>query len=159
VLRREVVWAVVSDCLVCRELNGEVPLPGGFVYEDEQVAAFHVPPLPELGRPEPYLGHLLVVTRRHTPSLAELNDAESAAVGRAAARLAHALEDAGGAERVFSATVGTGIPHFHLHLLPRYPETPTDVAWHSLDEWDGARRGDPESIAELASRLQASIGT
>jgi diadenosine tetraphosphate (Ap4A) HIT family hydrolase len=149
----------MSDCLVCRELRGEVPLPGGMVCEDEHVAAFHVPPLPELGRPRPYLGHLLVVTRRHTPSLARLNDDESAAVGRTAARLARALEDAAGAERVFSAVVGTGIPHFHLHLLPRYPKTPPDVPWHSLDDWEGARRGDPDSIAALVVRVQASIGT
>jgi diadenosine tetraphosphate (Ap4A) HIT family hydrolase len=99
----------------------------------------------------------MVVTRRHAPSLADLNDEEAAAVGRAAARLARALSDVGGAERVFSAVVGTGVPHFHQHLLPRYPDTPPDVPWHSVDDWEGATRGDPASIAELVSRLRADL--
>ena len=147
----------MSECLICRELSGEVTLPGGFVYEDDRVAAFHVPPLPELGRPAPYLGHLLVVTQRHVPTLAELSDEEAAAVGTAVARLASVLTDDGGAERVFSAVVGTGVAHFHQHLLPRYPETPADVPWHSPDEWDGARLGDADSIAELVAALRAAL--
>jgi diadenosine tetraphosphate (Ap4A) HIT family hydrolase len=57
----------------------------------------------------------------------ELTPEEGAAVGRAAARLAKALTDAGGAEWVYSAVIGTGVPHFHLHLLPRFAGTPRDV--------------------------------
>jgi histidine triad (HIT) family protein len=49
------------------------------------------------------------------------------------------------------------VPHFHLHLLPRYPETPPDVPWHAVDEWDGARHGCAEEIAALAERLRASL--
>ena len=147
----------MTDCLVCRELSGEVALPGGFVYEDDRVVAFHVPPLPELGRPAPYLGHVLVATRRHVAALADLTDDEASAVGRTAARLARALTEVAGAERVFSAVVGTGVPHFHQHLLPRYPETPPEIPWHSPDEWDGARRGDVGSITDLASRLRARL--
>lgn len=148
----------MSDCLVCRELTGHLDVPGGFVYEDNVVAAFHIPPLPELGRPTPYLGHLLIVTRRHAAELSDLTDEESAAVGRAAAVLARVLKHVAGAERVYSAVVGTGVAHFHQHLLPRYPETPAEVPWHSPDDWAGARRGDPDSIAGLAARLRAGLG-
>lgn len=35
----------VNGCDVCREVAGEVELPGGFVWEPESVVAFHVPPL------------------------------------------------------------------------------------------------------------------
>ena len=30
-----------ADCLICRELCGDVVLPGGFLFEEESVAAFH----------------------------------------------------------------------------------------------------------------------
>ena len=56
---------MAPDCLVCGELSGEVPVPGGMLAERAHALAFHVPPMP--GRGEPYLGHLLVVTRRHVP--------------------------------------------------------------------------------------------
>lgn len=147
-----------ARCLVCRELRGDVPLPGGFLLEDAAAAAFHYPPLEELGEnPRPYLGHLLVVTRRHVARLGELRDDESATVGRMAARLAWALTEAGGAEWVYSAVIGTGTPHFHLHLLPRYPGTPSDVPWHSVDEREGGRHGGADEIAELVARLQTSL--
>jgi diadenosine tetraphosphate (Ap4A) HIT family hydrolase len=149
--------AVDAACLVCRELRGDVPVPGGFVWHDGAVVAFHVPPLDEIGSPRPYLGHLLIVTRRHVARLGDLTDDESVAVGRAAARLARALTEAGGADWVYSAVIGTRVPHFHLHLLPRYPGTPRDVAWHQVDEWEGAPRGGSQEIAELIGRLGAHL--
>ena len=143
-----------AECLICRELRGDVPVPGGFLWQEEVAVAFHVPPLDEIGNPRPYLGHLLIVTRRHVARLGELTDEESAAVGRAAARLARALTDAGGAEWVYSAVIGSGVPHFHLHLLLRYAGTPREVAWYEVDEWDGGPHGGAQEIADLAERLR-----
>ena len=148
---------VREECLVCRELRGDVAVPGGFLMEDATATAFHYPPLEEVGNSRPYLGHLLVVTRRHVARLGELTDDESATVGRMAAQLARALTEAGGAEWVYSAVVGNSVPHFHQHLLPRYPGTPRDVPWHSVDEWEGARHGGAHEIAELAHRLQTAL--
>jgi histidine triad (HIT) family protein len=149
--------AVGAECLVCRELHGDVEVPGGFLWHDEAAVAFHVPPLDEIGNPRPYLGHLLIVTRRHVARLGELTDDESSAVGRAAARLARALTEAGGAEWVYSAVIGTGTPHFHLHLVPRYPDTPREVAWHEVDEWEGGPHGGAEEIAKLVEQLRTRI--
>jgi diadenosine tetraphosphate (Ap4A) HIT family hydrolase len=144
-----------DDCLVCDELAGTVDVPGGLLWEEETAAAFHLPPLP--GRGDPYLGHLLVVARRHAPGLGDLTPDEAAAVGRGAAALARALTEAAGATWVHSAVAGRAVPHLHLHLLPRYAHTPDDVAWHAVDSWPGARRGDAGEIAALADRLRASL--
>jgi histidine triad (HIT) family protein len=148
-----------SACLVCRELRGDVVVPGGFLWEDEWAVAFHVPPLEEIGNARPYLGHLLIVTRRHVARLGELRDGESATVGRAAARLARALTDAGDAEWVYSAVIGTGVPHFHLHLLPRYSGTPREVPWYAVDEWEDGPHGGAEEIADFAERLRPLLQT
>ena len=40
-----------AGCLVCRELRGDVALPGGFLLEDAAAAVFHYPPLEEIGNP------------------------------------------------------------------------------------------------------------
>lgn len=143
------------ECLVCQELRGEVAIPGGFLWQDGSVVAFHLPPLEDRGGPRPYLGHLLVVTRRHVARLDDLTDDESSAVGRAAARLAGALTGAGGAEWVYSAVIGTAVPHFHLHLIPRYPGTPREVVWHEVGQWEGAPHGGANEIGELAGRLRS----
>jgi histidine triad (HIT) family protein len=78
---------MVVDCLVCRELTGAIAVPGGFLWEDERVVAFHKPPLDEVANLRPYLGHLQIVTWRHVPGLGDLTDDESASVGRAATRV------------------------------------------------------------------------
>jgi histidine triad (HIT) family protein len=145
-----------GSCLVCREVRGEVAIPGGFLRDDDRILAFHVPPLEEIGNPSPYLGHLMVVTKRHVARLGDLTDEEAAAVGRAAAALAGALP-AAGADWVYAAVIGTGTPHFHLHLVPRYPETPRDLAWYATDEWDDARRGGAAEIEAFVEPLRASL--
>jgi diadenosine tetraphosphate (Ap4A) HIT family hydrolase len=144
-----------NECLVCREIRGDIPIPGGFLANEELTVGFHMPPLDEVGNQRPYLGHLLIVTRRHVARFADLTEDEGAAVGRMAARLARTLCEAGGAEWVYSAVIGTGMPHFHLHLLPRYPETPHEVRWYAVDEWEGGRHGGADEIAAFVARLRA----
>ena len=106
----------VAGCDVCGEIAGEVELPGGFIWESEFVVGFHVPPLLE---PEPQLGHLLIVPRRHADTWADLNREEASQIGVAAATLGGALRRATNAERLYSAVIGHHSPHFHLHLFPR----------------------------------------
>lgn len=142
-----------DDCLVCRELDGLVEVPGGFLWQDDCVTAFHIPPIPQ--NPRPYLGHLLVATRRHVARFGDLTPQEGAAVGRAASRLARALTDSGGADWVYSAVIGTGVAHFHQHLVARYPDTPRELPWH--EEWKEGPHGGPDEIAALAQRLRGGL--
>jgi hypothetical protein len=44
-----------------------------------------------------------------------------------------------------------------VHLLPRWPGTPDDVAWHGVDEWAGARRGGPIEIETTVASLRTRI--
>lgn len=144
--------ALAQSCLVCDELEGRVDLPGGFVAETELAVAFHVPPLP--GRPEPYAGYLMVSPRRHgAAGFADLDDAEARDMGALMARASRALREQGAA-RVYSATIGHGVEHLHVHVVARWPETPEDVAWHRVDEWPGARRLDAAGVADLTGRLR-----
>jgi diadenosine tetraphosphate (Ap4A) HIT family hydrolase len=75
----------MASCLVCGKLSGEVAVHGGFVYEDELIAAFHAASVERPDEPA-YLGHL-VVTKRHVLGLSDLTDDEAGAVGVAAKRL------------------------------------------------------------------------
>ncbi|MCP9484835.1 MAG: HIT domain-containing protein [Gaiellaceae bacterium MAG52_C11] len=146
----------MNDCLVCREVAGEVELPGGCLIDEEHVLAFHVPPSEQY--PRPYLGHMLLVTRRHAPGFEDLTDAEAAGIGVATATLARALR-AAGADHVFSSRIGTGVPHLHVHVVPRWPGTPDHVRWYEVDEWEGARRGGPAEVASFAAELAPSLAT
>lgn len=139
-------------CLVCAEQTGAVDLPGGLL-DDGSVLTFHVPPLDE--RPV-YAGHLLVTPRRHAADFAALDSDEAAGVGIAICRYSRALKSLG-ARHVYLATIGHRVEHLHVHLLPRWPETPEHVAWNEIDEWDGARQVGPSEIEQLMDDLRRAL--
>lgn len=139
------------SCLVCDEIAGLIPAPGGFLHDDKSSVGFHAPPAP--GNTSPYLGHLMVAPRRHVASWSGLDDGETASVSVGIRDLSGLLESAG-AERVYVAVIGTHMDHLHVHLLPRWPGTPREVPWHSVDEWEGARHGDAHAVEATVTRLR-----
>lgn len=144
----------MPECDVCGEVSGKLSLPGGLLWDTEDVVGFHVPPLRE---PSPMLGHLLITPRRHVDTWAELTEEEAAGVGVAAAGLGRALRAVTGAERLYSAVMGHHSPHFHLHLFPRYPQTPGEFSFLRVDEWEGTPKGGARQIAAFADRLRGQL--
>jgi diadenosine tetraphosphate (Ap4A) HIT family hydrolase len=147
--------SVSSSCLVCGEVAGRVNVPGGLLRDDGRVVGFHLPPL---GEPSVYAGHLLVSPRRHASGFADLTRDEASAVGIAMSCLSAALSSVG-ATRVYTATIGHNIDHLHVHLIARWPETPLDVPWHSIDDWPGARRITDAEISEFVEQLRSATIT
>jgi|SRR5579863_2515244 len=140
----------MSNCVVCDEVSGTVSVPGGGLRLGDRSLVFHAPPLNTI---DVFLGHLLVVPRRHVADFADLENAEAADVGVALHAAARALKNAG-ATRVYVMTIGHAVEHLHVHVIPRWPETPADVVWHSVDEWSGARRGTFDDAAVFARQLE-----
>jgi diadenosine tetraphosphate (Ap4A) HIT family hydrolase len=143
------------DCLICRKQRGDFYVPGGTIYADDLVYSSHAH-FPE-GQPTVYLGWLSVETRRHIPGLAELTDDEGRALGEAIARLSRALKAIAGAEHVYAFVLGHGVPHLHIHLLPRYAETPHEYWGVRIDEWPEAPRGDNQRVSALCEQLRAYL--
>jgi histidine triad (HIT) family protein len=150
---QEVVQAARPDCRVCAEINGTIDVPGGNLYAADGVVGFHHPPLNDR---KAYAGYLFIAPRRHARGLADLKDLEAASLGRAMRVLSKALESIG-ATRVYAATIGHHDDHLHVHVVPRWPDTPPNVKWHAVDEWEGARRLDRVAIVELCEALRGSL--
>jgi diadenosine tetraphosphate (Ap4A) HIT family hydrolase len=146
-------------CFVCAKHRGDLPVPGGLVWQDELVVATHrimMTPKGEAVR-EVYLGHLIVEPRRHAAELAELTDAEASAMGVASARLSRSLMSVLPVEHIYAMIVGDEVPHVHLHLLPRYVGTPREYWWDRVDEWPDAPRGDEHAVSKLVERLRVGV--
>jgi len=74
------------------------------------------------------VGQCVVIPRRHAPTLLDLEESEGLAVMSAAKRVSRALVDAYKPDGVLlyqNNGVGSGqeVPHFHLHVVPRQPES------------------------------------
>ena len=146
---------MTDSCLVCRKHRGELPIPGGAICEDDLVFASHVF-IPE-DKEEVYLGWLVLEPKRHAPGLPDLTDREARHFGLMSSRLSRALKEATGAEWVYAFVLGHHVPHLHLHLFPRYPNTPREYWWPRIDEWPDAPRGGEDEVAEVAQRIRDAL--
>ena len=150
----------LAGCFVCRKHRDRgLLMPGGPVAQDELIIVSQIVTPEAMGRQgtAAYLGHLFVEPLRHAAGLADLRGAESRAVGWWCTRASQALTDVAGAEHVYAAVIGDGVPHLHVHLLPRYPGTPREYWWTRVDEWPQARRGSIADIEALVQQLRAYL--
>jgi histidine triad (HIT) family protein len=105
---------MMSDCLFCKIVEGKIPAK--IVHQDADTIAFE-----DIDPQAPV--HLLVVPRKHVPTLNDLAPEDDALMGklfRVAAKLAR---DRGLADRGWRAVVNVNrdahqlVFHVHVHLL------------------------------------------
>jgi diadenosine tetraphosphate (Ap4A) HIT family hydrolase len=144
-----------AECFVCRKHRGEIPEPGGAIYDDDVVRAGHAGLGPD-GEPA-YLGYLFVEPKRHAAGLGDLTNHEAEALGLLVTRLSRALRQSQNAVHVYAFVLGDNVPHLHVHLVPRYPETPPEYWGLAVTDWPDAPRGGAAEIAALCDRLRASM--
>jgi histidine triad (HIT) family protein len=103
-----------DKCLFCRIAHGEITARK--VYEDDEVVAFH-----DINPQAPT--HVLVIPRKHIPSLDDLSEADAAIVGTTlvrAAAIARDLHLNSDGYRVVGnngEAAGQTVFHIHFHLL------------------------------------------
>jgi len=106
-----------DQCIFCEILRGNSPAT--FTYEDDTVVAFmDVQPITH--------GHMLVVPREHAVLMSEVNETVAMRTFRVARKLSSVVRTTLGAAGVnlFVAdgeTAFQDVPHFHVHVIPRYP--------------------------------------
>ncbi len=100
-------------CTACAEVAGHVQAPGGVIVDDGLwYVSHHTGPFTDPGE-------LIVKTRRHCESLAELTRAEADALGPILRAGVRALERVVVAERIYAVSFNERIRHVHFLLLPR----------------------------------------
>lgn len=106
------------ECLRCAQIEGRQPTPGGVIYDD---GLWHVTQHPsEYTDP----GELILATRRHCESLAQLTREEAAALGPLLRAAVAVVEEVVRPERVYVAAHGERVRHVHFFLLPRTRDLP-----------------------------------
>ena len=102
------------DCIFCQIVAGKVP--SDILYQDEEVIAF-----PDINPQSPT--HLIIIPKRHIPSLAHLSEADSSLIGHMVKVANQLAKQEGIAEKGYRLAINCGeegrqlVPHLHLHLL------------------------------------------
>ena len=139
--------AMTDDCVFCRIRDGKIPSKK--IYEDDETLAFmDINPLNH--------GHCLVVTKRHAATLwdADVNDLQAAIA--TAKKVATALRETVKPDglnmlQANGAAAFQSVPHYHLHLIPRWVRDGKGFDWKLVP-------GDREQIAATGDRLRAALG-
>ncbi|NKE04041.1 HIT domain-containing protein [Mesobacillus selenatarsenatis] len=141
----------MNDCFICNKHSGKIQTSGVKIYEDNFVYVGHVD---RNGNPN-YLGHIMIDLKRHVPTLGEMNMEEAKVFGMTMAKVSKALMESEGAEHIYSFVSGDAVPHLHMHLVPRYPDTPKEY-WgpNAVYDWEGAPMGDNDDVIALCARIK-----
>ncbi len=102
------------DCVFCKIVAGEIP--ANILYQDGKVIAFRdINPLAPT--------HVLIIPRKHIPSLIELSEAESSLIGDMVKTAKQLAKREGIAASGYRLVINCGkqggqlVPHLHMHLL------------------------------------------
>lgn len=104
----------MEDCIFCKIINREIS--SDIVYEDDEIIAFK-----DINPAAPI--HILIIPKKHIPSLVELEKEDEILVGRIYSVINKIAKEQGVKERGYRVIVNCGkdagqeVAHLHFHLL------------------------------------------
>lgn len=133
-------------CVFCRIRDGE--LPSTTVAEAERAfAIMDINPLND--------GHVLVLAKAHAQNLFEIAEEDLVAAARLAWRIASGIRRGLAPDGLNFVQANGGaafqsVPHFHIHLIPRWLGDGKGFDWTLVP-------GDPARIRTAAERIRAAL--
>ena len=137
----------MADCVFCMILDGKIP--AAKVYDDERTFAFmDINPITR--------GHCLVATKAHAATLYDTEVEDLKAAIATAKKVAGALRkslnpDGLNMLQANGAAAFQSVPHFHLHLIPRWTGDGKGFDWKLVP-------GSREEIMSTADHIRAMFG-
>ena len=138
---------MATDCVFCKIRDGE--LPSMRVHEDDRtLTIMDINPVNS--------GHCLVIVKAHAPTLWDADPADLQAAIATAQTVATALRTAVKPDglnmlQANGAAAFQSVPHFHLHLIPRWHNDGKGFDWSLVP-------GDRAQIQAIGERLREAIG-
>lgn len=146
-------------CVACRANRGEMPTPGGVLYEDGLWRLEHS------FEPIPMIGWLILKTQRHVGAVADLTPEEASALGPLLQRITQAMTEVLAPEKVYVALYGESVSHIHFHLIPRDDDLPEALRGPAvfvlLEEamTTGQNRADGTAAERVALAIKARLSS
>jgi diadenosine tetraphosphate (Ap4A) HIT family hydrolase len=143
---------VNSPCVGCAIARGEVRPTGGVLLRQDGLV------LHGIASPSPLPGWLVVTSERHVRGLWDLPEEAARGLGPLASRAARALREVLHAEHVYAFVLGDVLHHFHLHLVPRFADTPPELRGRGAFDARPSEALEPEVLEAAAAALAEALG-
>ncbi|MBQ3891137.1 MAG: HIT family protein [Lachnospiraceae bacterium] len=114
-----------DDCIFCKLANGVFPTNS--IYEDECVKVI-------LDAGPATKGHALVIPKEHYQDIFDIEDTTLANAMKVAKKVAARMQDVLNCDGVNivqnnKEAAGQTVPHFHIHVIPRYKNDGQNILW------------------------------
>lgn len=136
----------MTDCVFCKLRDGQIPSMK--IFEDDMTIAFmDINPINS--------GHCLIITKVHAANLYEADVTDLQAAMATAQRVATAIRDGLKPDglnmlQANGPAAFQSVPHFHLHLIPRWNNDGKGFDWKLVP-------GNREQIVKVGERLRALL--
>jgi histidine triad (HIT) family protein len=136
----------MNECVFCKIRDGQIPC----VKIDENERTLSIMDINPLSP-----GHCLIVTKRHAATISEAEVEDLQAAIATAKRVAEAIRTALKPDglnmlQANGAAAFQSVPHFHLHLIPRWTDDGKGFDWKTAP-------GNREAITKTGERLRALL--
>lgn len=104
----------MDDCIFCKIVKGEIP--SYTIYEDDDVKVFmDISPISK--------GHSLVIPKKHYTNILDIDKETLSKMDEVIKELYPRFKKIGaeGLTRMQNNELGQEVKHYHMHLIPRYP--------------------------------------
>lgn len=132
----------MENCIFCKIVKGEVPCFK--VYEDSTFMAFlDINPL--------NLGHTLLIPKQHFNLVDEVEPYDQ--YWKLARKLSQTIQLATNCQLVSKIVYGLGVPHAHIHLVPKYENDDHVGGIHP----NNIKKISPTEMTQIAQKISASF--
>lgn len=127
----------MEDCIFCKIAKKEIP--ADIIYEDNKIIAFL-----DINPVNP--GHVLVIPKEHYKSIIDTPDNLISEIFTKSKKLMKVIKKTTNADFVVVSVVGLDVPHFHVHLIPRYLKDGLANFWPTKKYKEGEAKKITEKI-------------
>ncbi|RKH55250.1 HIT family protein [Corallococcus llansteffanensis] len=142
---------VNAPCLGCAIVRGDTHTTGGVLARAPGFV------LHAVASPSPVPGWVVLTSEEHVRGWYDLEEAASRELGPFTARVMRAQREVLGAEHVYAFAIGDVLRHFHLHLVPRFADTPPHLRGRGAFDAAPGEHLPPERLEAAALRLAAAL--
>jgi histidine triad (HIT) family protein len=150
-LRFPLMPDVNDPCLGCAIVGGITRPAGGIIFRAPGLVLHGV------ASPTPMPGWVVISSERHARALYDLEDAVARELGSLAARVMRAQREALRAEHVYAFAIGDVLHHFHLHLIPRFAQTPERLWGRAAFDAPASDHRPVQELEDAARALGAAL--
>ena len=139
-----------SNCIFCKIIKGKSPV--SIVYEDDKVLVF--PPLKPVNA-----GHILIVPKKHTPYLADLDEKTTLHIIKIARKISAAIRKSKYKCEGINWFLADGeaahqeVFHSHFHVYPRFKRDGFGFKYDKKKNFVHMKRSELDKIVKEIKRL------